>query len=166
MKKLSQEELKRLLAEKRGTTFVGLITETVPQMRKTNNPWHGRVTKRSEVNGAIGWIYGNSVNYQREREGLESDFTAFPRTWGTRVAGTPLVEHKGKTYLELKVESTREPIYYLDDGSEIDVEKLRVFFPKQKKSARQEVEKEIILRDYSLVNIKEIAIDKNRFEVK
>jgi hypothetical protein len=98
------EEFKSALLERKGTTFVTIVAETDPKLRKRGNPYAGRVTKRSRVNGAIGWIYGNGVNRQRIREGLDPDFEAFPRKWGERIKGTPFVEHKGNTYLELKVE--------------------------------------------------------------
>ena len=152
-------ELKSALLERKGTTFVTIIAETDPKLRKRGNPYAGKVTKRSRVNGAIGWIYGNGVNRQRIREGLEPDFEAFPRKWGERIKGTPFVEHKGNTYLELKVERVLGTEYLLD-GEPIDRSLIEEWLPKRKpEGERQQVENPVILRDYNLANIKAIAFD-------
>ena len=152
-------ELKSALLERKGTTFVTIVAETDPKLRKRGNPYAGRVTKRSRVNGAIGWIYGNGVNRQRVREGLEPDFTAHPRKWGERIKGTPFVEHKGNTYLELKVERVLGTEYLLD-GKTIDRSLIEEWLPKRKpEGERQQVESPVILRDYNLANIKAIAFD-------
>jgi len=87
------------------------------------------------------------------REGLDNDFSAFPRKWGKRIVGTPLVEHNGKYYLEMKVQSAAAT--YILGGEEIPVSDLIPYFPK-KSASRQGVEKEVILRDYALENIKGI----------
>jgi|MDTC01.1.fsa_nt_gb hypothetical protein len=154
-------ELKSALTSRKGASFVTLLAETVPAMRKTNNPFLDRVTKRSRVNGAIGWIYPNGVNRQRIREGGEPDFEAFPRKWGERIKGTPFVEHKGKTYLELKVENVLGTEWFLDGEpiSPEDREAVNAFIPTKVEGARQQVENPVILRDYNLANIREITFD-------
>lgn len=152
-------ELKAALASRKGTSFVTIVALTDPRMRKRGNPYIGRVLKRSTVNGAIGWIYQNSVNRERARENLEPDFEAFPRKWGQRIKGTPFVEHKGKTYLELKVERALSTEYLLD-GEVVDKSVIEEWLPKRKpEGERQEVDRPIILRDYDLANIKAITFD-------
>jgi len=152
-------ELKAALASRKGTSFVTIVALTDPRMRKRGNPYIGRVQKRSTVNGAIGWIYQNSVNRERARENLEPDFEAFPRKWGQRIKGTPFVEHKGKTYLELKVERALSTEYLLD-GEVVDKSVIEEWLPKRKpEGERQEVDRPIILRDYDLANIKAITFD-------
>jgi len=152
-------EFKSALLERKGATFITIVAETDPRLNKRGNPYSGRVIKRSRVNGAINWIYGNGVNRQRIREGLEPDFTAHPRKWGERIKGTPFVEHKGRTYLELKVERVLGTEYLLD-GKPIDRSLIEEWLPKRKsESGRQEVEKAVILRDYELVNIRVVTFD-------
>lgn len=61
----------------RGTFGISLITVTVPKMRKTNNPYFGRVHKASYMtNVALGYDYENSVNNRLDRKGIEADFQA------------------------------------------------------------------------------------------
>jgi hypothetical protein len=152
-------ELKAALASRKGTSFVTIVAETDPRMNKRGNPYLGRVTKRSTVNGAIGWLYPSSVNRQREREDLQADFESHPRKWGERIKGTPFVEHKGSTYLELKVENVLETQYLLD-GEPVDRSVIQEWLPKRKSEGqRQEVATPVICRDYKLDTIKSISMN-------
>ena len=148
----------------RGAQPVTIVTETDSRMVKKHrqtgdpNPYLGRVVKRSRVNGMVNWVYANSVNRQRGREGEEQDFTPEPRKWGERVAGTPFVAHKGALYLELKVERAVEEPVYLCDGQEIDRAQIAAYLPKRRSNAgHQGVEQEVILRDYRVDSIREIT---------
>lgn len=53
-----------------GTTFVRLDTRTIPDMRKTNNPFYGRIVKDSTVLAMIGAEYKNVVNNKRVKESM------------------------------------------------------------------------------------------------
>jgi len=149
---MTTTELRDTMLGIKGSVIVTLETETKPPMRKTDNPYLDTV-KVSEVNGIINWGYETAVNRQRTREGLEADFTAFPRKWGKRIKGTPLIEHNGNYYLEMKVQSAKS--MYLLGQEEIPVSDLIPYFYTRSKS-RQGIEKEVILRDYALENIKGI----------
>lgn len=154
---ISNAQLEKVL-ETKGATIVTIEAEVVPAMRKTANPFFGRVTKVSRVNGMIGWNYENSVNNQRKREGDDTEFEAHPRKWGERVAGTPFVVHKGNTYLEIKVERVLGTVYLLDDRpvTTEQMESIRKFLPKTREPSRQGVAKTVILRDYNLDNIRAV----------
>ena len=122
----------------------------------------GLCLKQSHVNGFIGWNYENAVSRQQIREGGEGTFQVKPRKWGERVVGTPLVEHKGNTYLELKVEKVVKTDYFqVDDGKITPCQKGDIAHLMRKPSpngGHQGVTKEIILRDYDLSNIVELRI--------
>lgn len=166
MANLTRTQLKELLSTTKGTTIVTIETETDPRMRKTNNPYSGHIVKRSKVNGMIGWNYTNSVNNQRDREGNREEFVAKPRKWGQRIIGTPLVEHKESYYLELKVERAMGSTFVdVRTGNEVPKETLLEWLPKPSTSSRQDVEKEIILRDYKLDSIVKIRINKNEYQI-
>ena len=164
---LTRQQLIDKLSQKRGATFVTVTTRTVPSMRKTGNPFVGKVFKISKVNGTAWHIYANSVNNQREREGsVAANFEALPRVWGTRISQTSLVEHKGNFYLELKVESSLGHRYVNSAGKDLtpdEVERLKPFLSKPRQAATQQTEKEIILRDYRIENIIAIAMDSQKF---
>ncbi len=149
MKTLTLEVFRQQLLQWRGAAMVTIHAETCPDMRKTSNPYANAV-KHSVVNGVINWVYETSVNRQRLREDLTPDFSAYPRKWGQRLYGTPLVEHKGNYYLEMKVQHSTCR-YYIGNVeiNTVDIQPwLRPSYP-----SRQGVTREIILRDYSLENI-------------
>lgn len=158
MKRISQQQLQVLLRDIKGAQPATIVAVTTPTMTKTDNPYMGRVNKMQMTNIFINFIYENSVNRQRLREDETPDFVAHPRKWGQRITGTPLVEHKGKFYLEAKVEKVFDSVYYID-GAQADTKLLTPFLPTKHSNAdHQGVEKEIIVRDYSLDNIREIKM--------
>ncbi len=157
--------LKDLLFNHVGNGFAHIKTKTVPAMRKTNNPFFGKVWKITDANIQAGFHYINSVNNQLEREGKERNAELKERKWGVRIGGTPLVEHTNKKgeynlYLEAKVESVNSCYFVDEDGNKVDREALAPFLYASKKSSTQEnVEKEVILRDYKLDSIQWIKMD-------
>jgi hypothetical protein len=150
---MTVNELRDTLLAWVGAAIVTIHTDTEPAMNKTGNPYYG-ARKRSAVNGIINWIYESAVNRQRVREGLQPDFKAYPRKWGQRIKGTPLVEHNGNFYLEMKVQQSN-CTYYVG-GTVIPSTEITPYLRPLSKS-RQGVQKEIILRDYALDNIKGIT---------
>ena len=91
-----------------GGTFVGIDTRTSVKLTGgRKNVQQGRVTK--VMRGATVMVFTNAevnaydamVRRRLAAEGLDpASFTLGERVWGTRVAGTPFVEHNGKYYLE------------------------------------------------------------------
>jgi hypothetical protein len=150
--------------ENRGCEAVTFIAETDPKLRKTGNPL-GEVRKIAKVNGMINWVYSNAVNRQREREGVAGVFASFPRKWGERLEGTPLIAKDEFYYLELKVQRSIEYAYVDADGRELDPELVAPFLPKRSRG-RQGVEREVILRDYKLNNIKQIRIRGETYRIE
>lgn len=155
MKLLTQAAMVEMLSGIRGATFATLITQTDARLRKTGNPF-GQVQKVSRVNVCLGYQYEKAVNRQRIREDSEADFRAGPRQWGTRIPGTFFVEHKGKTYLETKVERSLGHAYIDSRGRQLTDDEVAPYLPARGEN-RQEVEREILVRDYSLDSIRSIA---------
>lgn len=162
-----KNQLKEFLQGIKGSTIATILVETSPNMVKTGNPYWGRVKKRSRVNGIIGFSYESCVNNQRVREANPQTieevsnvekFFAQLRSWGKRIQGTPLVEHKGKYYLEMKVERVLDSGYYIGDNL-IDKALVEQYLVKKKESEIQKVVKPVILRDYSLESIKSIIVN-------
>jgi hypothetical protein len=194
MQTITRTELREQLMERRGASMVSIVSETEPKMyakRKPSqlssdalagvtdipNPYRGKVHKISHVNGVINWRYANAVNNQRAREGQPTDeegnvehFEALPRKWGQRLQRddgtvTPLVEHKGRHYLELKVERSLGHEYRDESGEVVPQDDIAPWLYPHRKSARQQTDKEIILRDYALDNIKQVRMDGELYEV-
>lgn len=157
MKALTAIALVETLATVKGATFATIITETDARLKKTGNPF-GPVRKVSRVNVCLGFQYEAAVNRQRTREGSEADFEAKPRQWGQRLPGSMLVEHKGKLYLETKVERSLDCVYIDATGRELSADEVAPFLPARSESTRQETEREIIVRDYALESIRSLSM--------
>jgi hypothetical protein len=169
---ITKERLAQILFDMKGAKIVGVTTKTQPKMRKTDNPYLDRVFKITQYNAVLNADYTKSVNRQRDKEGLETDFVALPnwqvpvnRDDGTR---TPLVRKSDgtKTYLQMKVEKTSSII--VDENGrpyqEDDLARIRSFFPTQSES-RQGVEKEVVIRTVDLDNVKEFRFDKTEYMI-
>lgn len=154
-------------------TEVTIVSRTEPAMRKTGNPFIGKLFKLSTVHGEINWHYAKEVNKQRNREGgfefvdgvptvkEVEKFEAHPRKWGTRLKDSPFVEHKGNFYLEMKVNDTQPPQYRDHNNRPVEgeqLEKAKKFFSKRSTSSRQGVEKKIVLRDYRFDRVTAITL--------
>lgn len=137
-----------LLRKVNGTTIVTILAVIPIQM----NVW-----KISSVNGIIGYNYENSVNYQRIRENKPADFIPLDRSWG--IHDGALRFYKNEYYLSIKVEKASS-FYEDDEGNKIDFTE-----KKKKKSSRQGLKKEIIVRDYKLKHIKSIRMNGIQYEI-
>lgn len=157
-----------ILSLNKGAQIVSLTTQTDAKLRKTGNPFAMPVTKRSIVNGIVGWNYENAVNRQRDREGNDTSFEAQPRKWGKRLPKLPFVTHNDEIYLELKVERTlAQPQYQDANGNPLTAEAVAPFLPEKRSNAEhQGVEREIILRDYKMTSILEIKVGGESYVVE
>jgi len=149
-----------LLINYNGHSFVGLTTLTDARAKKTGNPF-GKILKKTRLLANIGFHYANSLNSQAKREGKEIDFDIKPRRWGVRLPNTPLVEHKGKHYLEYKAEDVQSVEYFTEEGEQIEKSEIEQFLPQKSASSTQkELDKKIILRDVAIENIISLRISK------
>jgi hypothetical protein len=153
-------------------TFATIVTETTPKMRKTNNPFFGRVTKVSKISAQLNTNYTQKVNNQRGREGSSTDFQA-KANWHepvTDMYNGCISRHKkdtSKLYLNY-VEMEKKTAYLLD-GFPATPEQLKAifaFFPasakkvKQNTAEAQGLEKPIIYRLVAIDNIKRLTVNK------
>ena len=155
MKTITKKELIELVNGIKGTTFISADIASEPKMRKTDNPYLG-ATKVTTLSGAINFDYESSVNNQLDREGKEADFKAAPRSWGQHVDNW--IEHKGNYYLPIKVQGHSDPIF-IHEGNKIDKEVLKPFlYESHKPHTQEELDKEVVVRDVKIENIRVIRI--------
>lgn len=169
MVKISQRKLASLLLGIANCQFVSITALTVPDVRKTRNPYYGTTVKISRVNGCINWRYETAVNAQLKREGKPDAFQAFPRVWGKRIKDSPLVIHVNEDegthlYLEMKVE--RRDVGYFDTETfeRISTDAIAPFL-KKKRNRRQGTTKEIVLKDFRLDHIAEITVSRDTWRI-
>lgn len=153
MKQITKQELIERINNVKGTTIVSIDIESEPRMRKTDNPYIG-ATKSVTLSGVVNFSYENAVNNQLEREDKERNFKSQERAWGTYDGNW--ITHKGSHYLQIKVQASSDPIYMFD-GNEIDKNTIKDFLYESKKAhTQEELDKEVVIRDVKIDNIKKI----------
>ena len=146
-----------------GHSFVGLTMLTDARAKKTGNPY-GKILKKTKLTANIGFHYKNSLANQAKREGKDVEFDIQPRRWGVRMENTPLVQHKGKYYLECKVEDVQSVEYFTEEGQALTKEQVEEFLPTKRHSSTQApLDKKVILRDVAIENILSLRMGKQTF---
>ena len=150
-----------VLARLNGSSFIGLDTETVPKLLGgKKNPMIGRVKKH--IKGSNVQVFQNKlvngyeaiVKRRLEQEGkAASDFQLGSRPWGVRLEGLPIVEHKGKFYLEVIFLSSGE-VRYTIDGADIHKDGI-IGLPDEKEEGEQGgLSNKVVIRTFAFDSIK------------
>lgn len=172
---INKEGLLSLLTSVKGATPATIILQTIPKLNKSSridntsptfNP--DNIRKIQQINGIIGHDYTNSVNNQREREGLERDFVSQNR--GFLRVSDALQEKNGRYYLYMMPRSKDKSVIYVDisNGGEkiISKETLDPFLPPEKTFAPSQGTENMVPHISPLIdNIKMISINNKRYDV-
>ena len=155
-----------ILENKRGATFIGFVAETEPKMRKTGNPYAGRVKKVAHVSGQINFHYDKAVLAQLAKEGKDASCFFAGESWHEPVIRddgtlTPFCRHKtnGKMYLRFRSLAVSEVRYVTDSGEEVAKEALEPFLTPASEYKNQGTDKPIRFLTYGLDTIKELTVD-------
>ena len=167
---IPESQLVEILSNQKGAAPVTLSAMTDAKARKTGNPYKA-IYKFAVVNGMIGVNYENAVNRQQVREGaVEGTFEAKARQWGEQV-NKSLVVNGDKYYISIVNPKSckAKPRYYgqRTDGSPVRIssEIAKQFIPEHKKATNQGTEREIVFRNYSLGNIRTVAIGGKKYRI-
>lgn len=151
----------------KGTFGIVMVAMTDPSgMRKTNNPYVGRVKKVTKTtNVALGYDYVNYIKSKLAKEGLTTDYVS-QKPNGKSWYNHPyiLVSDKDSTKHYLRCyyrPNTQTKVVWLVDGREAtkeEIEEIKTFIPSKPMSKVQESlglteENEVICRDYTFDNI-------------
>jgi hypothetical protein len=145
---------------------VGMITVTVPKMKKRSNPFFGRVLKISYITAFINCRYSRTVNLQRVREAQPANFRARERAWGSKLEKRPLVEHDDQYYFEVKLQARKSQLRLTETGEVIPPETIKPFIAPLKKNPRQRLNREVILRDFRVDHVAELRINGEVWRVR
>jgi hypothetical protein len=153
----------------KGNAMLSIECETEPNMRKTDNPFHGNVVKRQKLNGMIGFDYEGGVNRLAAKEGKEAR-EAQPRKWGFLTADRLFVckfNDGNPTHIRMRVMQSIDPRYFSTvDGTEVAKVDLLPFMPVKKKSSTQaDLEGEVIERDITLENVKVLHFNGETYRI-
>lgn len=158
---INEQQLLEILVKQKGATFATIVAETEPKVKK-DCPYKP-VKKLTRVNVTINGNYESMVNRQRARENKETDFQSMPRAWGERLSGTPIITHKGNYYLSAKPEKYFESQFF-HNGKPVDENNIKPYF-YAKSAGRQGTEKEVKERDFKFSSIRELVINKCKYEL-
>jgi len=114
-------------------------------------------------------------------ENFTPTFTAKPHKWADH-SENPLTEQTSRIivekrsdptckYVQVWILDTKDPVYRWKDSNEIiddeTLEKVKSFIPQYSSNKEnQGLEKELIIRDYAIGNIKEITMNKVHYFIK
>jgi len=142
-KKITLIKLRNMLFELGNkAVFVGLDVETYPKVKVSSSP----IIKRARIAGRAGAKYRDPT---------------YQRSWGKRLAESPMVEHEGNYYLEIEVTSVPEEEYFDKlSGEEITKEEAHKRGYRQRNDSYLQV-----FRDYKLSSIKKLRLNKEEYEV-
>lgn len=144
-----------------GGTFVGIDTRTdVKLTGGRKNAMAGRVTK--VMRGATVMVFTNSetnaydamVRRRLAEEGKDPEsFELGERVWGTRIPGTPFVEHNGRHYLETIFMKPGVVEYELD-GAPIDKSDITGLpAPRIDEDSQAGLDRKVVIRTFALDSI-------------
>jgi len=148
-----------------GASFISITTETDPRLTGgKKNPHKGHVTKvmcggnvmvfqNKNIHG-----YDAMVKRRLETEGKDpSSFELGKRAWGTRIAGTPFVEHKGEYYLEVIFLHSGE-VHYEFDGTNIHKDAVIGLPVKAVEGNQGGLTDKVIIRTFKVSSIRSLVI--------
>lgn len=164
---ITSSELVEILKNVQKGTFANILTETTVRMAKTNNPYFGMVTKKSEIRILLGNSYQDRVNNNLEKEGMEKDFVAESCKVGQHVSECVLYNDNTKKYYlqyEFFKEITPKNTYFFND-KEIEKEKFAEFIPQKKDSKQGGLVKKVNSITVAIENIKEITLNKIKYVI-
>jgi hypothetical protein len=156
------EAIQLIMARVRGTIAISIDAVTPPDLlkkdRQTREPARfktGQILKDCRMDGMIGFDYGNSVNNQADREGLEHR-EAKDRKWGELTPDRIFATYKGKFYLQMKVQSYGAATYTDANGNELSLEAMGDILPlpSEPSSTQADLTKPVVVRDVTMTNVK------------
>ena len=164
-------ELKQFIESLGNGQYFSLTTLTEPKMNKRNNPYYGRVMKKSVITGVrTGVSYSNCVDASLGRNNIDDHITTekpFGKSWV--VVNKILMSDKDNNQLYLRTswdKSTKvqSSALYLDGQEVTDTDILadiKSFMPKPSESKKQATlgltgQEQISIKDYKFESIQEI----------
>lgn len=138
---MTANQIVSMMSNVKGATICTIVSATEPKMRKTANPYIGRVKKLTKVQYQFGYNYENAVNNRLKKEGKEPNFSTASRKWGEWVIPNKVAEHKGEFYLRFyTMENATPKVVYLVDNrlaTPEEVAEIKTFIPASAPSNRQ-----------------------------
>lgn len=166
-------KISELLSNVNGGSFISIDTSTTPTLLGgKKNPMKGRIQKHNKGASVMVFqnkkanAYDNMVKRRLIAEGKDPElFKLSPRRWGTRLQGTPMVEHKGALYIEVIFLKSGQTSYTLD-GQPIDKADIEGLNDKPNTGKQGGLDNSVIIRTFKLDSVTRLSIGDNNYTAK
>lgn len=160
---INQIQLRMLLMNVSKPKFTNIVSETIPSMNKTDNPYYEEVKKVSKGNYFIGGTYEDMVNTRMFKEGLQPTFESMECSLGDKVEGSKCLQFNEKLdryYLQYFIFPTSNiKSEFKFKGNSIEKHLFESYLVKKSKTSRQPQDNKHIVQSFKLESIKEITLD-------
>ena len=162
----AETEIENALRTIKGCQFIRMQAITNAGLRLTRDTSgkrvkheHGQIQKFTDGQFLVGFRYENSLNNQANREGKKIQFNVQDRVWGEHIENTCLIQLGANLYVETLPINIFHVSYLDAEGNHIEKSEIQDLIDakkekRQKSSTQSNLEKEVIVRDYKLANIK------------
>lgn len=143
---ITRPQMKTLFTGVTKPEMINLVTETIPSMSKTGNPYYGEIIKKSKCNFLLCTDYSKRVNNNRVKEEKENNFVPQSPKGKKHLSPCVLTDEKTETKLYLMVERFDEikpKVVYFHNDTPIEKEMFQQFLPKVYDIGTQELDREV-----------------------
>lgn len=165
---ITRPQMKNLFMSVTKPEMINLVTETIPKMNKTGNPYYGEIVKKSRCNFLLCTDYSKRVNNNRIKEHKENDFVPQAPKGKKHISPCVLTDEKTETKLYLMVERFDEikpKVMFFHNDEPIDKAMFQEFLPKPSESNTQELDREVKPLTYLFDSIVAFSFRGRKFEV-
>ncbi len=148
--------------------MINLVTETIPTMSKTGNPYFGQIIKKSKCNFLLCTDYSKRVNNNRVKEEKENNFVPQSPKGKKHLSPCVLTDEKTETKLYLMVERFDEikpKVVYFHNDTPIEKEMFQQFLPKVYDNGSQDLDREVKPMTYLFESIVGFTFRGRKFSV-
>jgi hypothetical protein len=167
---INQIELIILLKGVKKPTFTNIVSETIPSMKKTDNPYIDKVTKVSKGNYFIGGSYEDMVKTRIFQEGLDINFESMECSVGHKVEDSICLQFNDnlqRWYLQYFIFPTSNiKSEYKFLGNPIEKVMLEDYLSKKSTTSRQPQENKHKVQSFKIESIKEISLNGNHYVIE
>lgn len=173
MKPITVQQIPDLIAKlsKRGARPFSITLRTSLKLLKKSringkaNPYP-EIFKVSQILAFLNFDYANSVNNQREREGIERDFQSKPNWFNhSKIKAIVVGKKDGCLYLQLKVQQILSVVYVDQAGNEYRGAHFKGLMPTRSFTTRQGVAKPVLTMVPALDSILGFKVDGEAYIV-
>lgn len=165
---ITRPQMKNLFMSVTKPEMINLVTETIPAMNKTGNPYHNAIVKKSKSNFLLCTDYGKRVNNNRVKEEKDNDFVPQAPKGKKHLSPCVLTDEKTETKLYLMVERFDEikpKVQFFFNDEPIDKAMFQEFLPKQYESNTQDLNREVMPLTYLFDSIVAFSFRGRKYSV-